>query len=138
MKNRILRLAALVAALIALLFSCTRPVTEENLYQASSVEITAHGGKDSASEIQIMSDERAVLNLANTFSLLSVKRGKIDDSIKKSYTVRFLDEDGGVIEVFSLYEGSNVIKCGEKVYRITEDGDLNYHIREEVLNVDKG
>ena len=125
------------AALIALLFSCARPISEENLYRASSVEITAHGNGNMASEIQIISDGREVANLANTFSLLSVKRGKIDDSIKKSYTVRFLDEDGGEIEVFSLYEGSNAIECGKKVYRITDDGDLNYHIREEVLKSPK-
>ena len=49
-----------------------------------------------------------------------------------SYSIRFLDEFGDTIETVNLLFGYNVVQCGE-LYKITDEMDINWHIREVVL-----
>lgn len=130
------KLIAIVFIFLCLfcLASCSVNWTDKEIRNAKSVEITcysSHVGEDSV--VYTVSDEKEVGNICNTFSLLVVKKTKITEPTKMSYTIRFLDDAGKEIEFVNLLFGFNVVQSNGQLYKITDDMDINRYIKEDVL-----
>ena len=131
------KLTAIVLTFICLfsLASCSVNWTDKEIKNAKSVEITCYDSHNVPKVLGVytITDEREVNNICNTFSLLVVKNVKITEPTAISYDIRFLDSSGNEIESVSLLFGYNVVKSNGRLYKITDEMDINRYISEDVL-----
>ena len=124
----------LMFSISLVLISCSVSWTDKEVKNARTVEITCYDRDVHKEAVRhIISDEKTVKRLCNTFTLLVVKRFKTTEPIEIAYSVAFLDERGEIIEDVGVLAGCNVVQNEGKCYKITDDMDLNRYIKEDIL-----
>lgn len=128
--KKALSFCLLFSLLLGMLTACSAKWTDEDLSQAHTVEITEYGEDYETKTTYTITDERTVNNLRHTFSLLALKRTRIQEPAEKSFHIRFLGANGEIDHI-TILAGHNVVqdRHGE-LYRITDDMDINRHLRE--------
>ena len=131
MKRIILIIIAITLSLS--LSSCSPKWTREDISKAHTVEITAYDSENpNIKVIYTITDEQAVANLCNTFSILDLKDAHIKETIEKSFYIRFIG-NGGEIDHISVIAGHNAIqdKHGD-LYKITDEVDIERYVSEVI------
>ena len=120
----------LFSLLLGMLTACSAKWTDEDLSQAHTVEITEYGEGYETKTTYTITDERTVNNLRHTFSLLELEKTRVQGHTEKSFYIRFLGANGEIDHI-TILAGRNVVqdRHGE-LYRITDDMDINRHLRE--------
>ena len=128
----------LILAVIMLCVSAcdNRAWTDRDLTEATSVEIVCYDttGKSDAKITYRITDAREVQNICNTFSLLALKEIRLTEPAELSYCVYFLNASGNEIESIYLLLDTNTVQTRDgKYFQITDEMDLNRHIKEDVI-----
>ena len=110
--------------------------TDRDLTKATAVMVVSYGtsGKSYEKMFYTTSDEKLVHNISNTFSKLVTERVRTAETLEIAYCVYFKDDAGNEIEHIYLYSDNCTVQSRTgKMYRITDEMDLNRHLREEIV-----
>ena len=125
-------LAALfaVATILLCLCSCFSQNTLPDLSKAARIEIRAFSPTGQGYTDYTISDEASVREICATLSSLELKKIKLTEPLAQSYSLTFYYPNGGRIGSVTLVFGHNVVDCGNTMYKIKNDLDINDYISE--------
>lgn len=103
-----------------------------DLSQTASVEVTVYPKTGHRTMSYVISDKETIQDICEMFSSLELKKVRIVKPIASTYGVSFYDGDGKRMNGATLITG-NVIDCGDKLYKVLNDIDIDAFVSDIAL-----
>ena len=132
------RICLLLAIILLCVSACgdAKSWTDRDLTSAKSVKIVCYGTTEKSYEkmIYTTSEEEIVRNICNTFSLLALEKTRTAETLEIAYCIYFQNDAWDEIDhIYILSDYRTVQNSAGRMFRITDEMDLDRHIRKELL-----
>ena len=128
-------LVCLLAMILLCASACEQDVrwTDQDLARANSVQIVCYG-TEGEQTIFSTHEKEVIQNISNTFSLLDLEKVRTAETLQLSYCVYFMNDAWDEIDrIYILSDNRTVQNSRGKMFRMTDEMDLERHIRQELL-----